>query len=204
MNGRSLETWGIAISIFTTIGTSSAPARTFDIGAPPAIIQQTNTGVAIAPAESSGAAIGELRRRTGLTWDQLTRLFGVSRRSLHFWASGKPMTSTNEEHLQRVLSVVREIDRGDAAANRAELLTAREGGVVPFDMLANGDYERVVALVGIGLPIRRIVSPPLSEDAVRARTLPSPDAFVGDVEDRVRVKPGRLLASRPLVKPRRT
>jgi len=40
---------------------------------------------------------------------------GVSRRSLHLWASGKAMASTNEEKLARVLAVVRQLDRGTAA-----------------------------------------------------------------------------------------
>ena len=86
----------------------------------------------------AGAVIGELRRLSGLTWDQLARLFGVSRRSVHFWASGKPMAPSNEEHLRRLLAVVRKVDRGSARANRAILLGADEDGISLFDLLAAG------------------------------------------------------------------
>ena len=40
--------------------------------------------------EATRKAVSELRRISGLTWEQLAWLFGVSRRSVHFWASGKP------------------------------------------------------------------------------------------------------------------
>ena len=74
---------------------------------------QTTAGAPVPlVAAPAGAVIGELRRLSGLTWDQLARLLGVSRRSVHFWASGKPMAQSNEEHLRRLLAVVRKVDRG--------------------------------------------------------------------------------------------
>lgn len=60
---------------------------------------------------NAGAAIGELRHLSGLTWEQLSSIFAISRRSLHLWASGKSMIEC-EDHLQRVLDVVRKIDKG--------------------------------------------------------------------------------------------
>jgi DNA-binding transcriptional regulator YiaG len=93
--------------------------------------RSTSAGAPVAIAGRAGSAIAELRRLSGLTWDQLARLFDVSRRSLHFWASGKAMTPSNEEHLQRVLGAVRKIDRGSAGANREALLAARGDGTVP-------------------------------------------------------------------------
>ena len=66
--------------------------------------EQTTAGAVVPSAQPAGAAIGELRRLSGLTWDQLARIFSVSRRSLHFWASGKPMTpatrNTSSESLR--------------------------------------------------------------------------------------------------------
>jgi len=60
------------------------------------------------------------------------------------------MAPGNHEHLQRLLSVVRKIDRGSASANRAALLNVREDGSLLFDLLAAGDYERVLSLLGPG------------------------------------------------------
>lgn len=183
-------------SMLTGIGTSTAcelPAamvlhsqRTAD---------QTTAGASVFVTAPSGAAIGELRRLSGLTWDQLARLFNVSRRSLHFWASGKSMTPSNEEHLQRLLAVVRKVDRGSASANRAMLLGVREDGNLPFDLLAVGDYERVLSLLG---PIEgRWVSPPkLSEEARTARAPQSPEELVGALQDRIHRDGGTARAAK--------
>ena len=43
----------------------------------------------LGPAESTAEAIMEIRRRSGLTWQELGDLFDVSRRSIHHWANGK-------------------------------------------------------------------------------------------------------------------
>lgn len=158
-------------------------------------MERTTTGAVVPSAQPAGAAIGELRRLSGLTWDQLARLFGVSRRSLHFWASGKPMAPSNEEHLQRVLAVVRKIDRGAAAANRALLLGVREDGSIPFDLLVGRDYERVPALLGPG-NARRVPPARLSEQARAARAPRPPEDLVGALPDRIHREPGASRAAK--------
>jgi len=99
-------------------GTGTTTVEAFEVVSPP----QTSAGAPANETSSANGALSELRRLSGLSWDQLARIMGVSRRALHFWASGKPMARTNEEHLQRVLAAVRSIDRGSAAANRTALL----------------------------------------------------------------------------------
>jgi DNA-binding transcriptional regulator YiaG len=148
------------------------------------IAAQTTAGTLASVAAPSGAAIGELRRLSGLTWDQLARLFNVSRRSLHFWASGKSMTSSNEEHLQRLLGVVRKVDRGSASANRAMLLGVLEDGNLPVDLLAAGDYERVLTLFARSEG-RRGLPPKFSEVARTVRLPQSPEELVGALQDRI-------------------
>jgi hypothetical protein len=164
------------------LGTSSASAT--EVLPRSTIVGQTTAGTTVDSARSVGTTLGELRRLTGLTWDQLSRVFGVSRRSLHFWASGKAMAATNEEHLQRLLVVARRIDRGSAGANRAALLGAREDGSIPFDLLTAGEYERVVSLLGTG-EILRAPSPKLSAPAQAARAARRPEELVGALQDRV-------------------
>ena len=73
------------------LGTSTLCAFSPDVLLHSQRTDQTSAGVSVSSIAPSGAAIGELRRLSGLTWDQLARLFNLSRRSLHFWASGKPM-----------------------------------------------------------------------------------------------------------------
>jgi len=81
--------------------------------------QQTNSDVSVELREPVSPAIAELRRLTGLTWEQLAHLFNVSRRSAHFWASGSKASAENTAHLERVLDTVRVIDRGSMTENRS-------------------------------------------------------------------------------------
>jgi len=205
--GSAMGTWQrdfSAVLFFASVGagtTASLPPGPY-FGSPPPLVDRTTAGAPLAAVPSAaGPAISELRRISGLTWDQLARLFGLSRRSLHYWASGGALTAANEEHLQRLLAATRKIDRGTASENRAALL-AVDGDEAPLDLLARGQYDRAVALLGEGSS-RRLATPKLSDEALRARRPSPPDAFVSDIEDTVQVKPGRLLASKPIRTPRR-
>jgi DNA-binding transcriptional regulator YiaG len=184
------------------LGTSTLCAFSPDVLLHSQRTDQTSAGVSVSSIAASGAAIGELRRLSGLTWDQLARLFNLSRRSLHFWASGKPMAPSNEEHLQRLLAVGRKIDRGLASANRAMLLGVQEDGVLPIDLLAAGSYERVLLLLGTGEP-RRVSPPRLSEEARASRAPRPPEELVDAVHDRIHPASGRLRAAKAVSLPRR-
>ena len=178
-------------------GTSSARPSHDELVSATKLTPQTSSGTPAASHSESGAAIGELRRLSGLSWDQLARLFGVGRRSLHFWASGKAMAPSNEEHLHRLLAVARKIDRGSASSNRTALLTASEDGTLPLDLLARAQYERVGALLGLGEP-RRMKAPALSAAAISTRAPRPPGELVGALHDRVHTEDGRLLATKPV------
>jgi DNA-binding transcriptional regulator YiaG len=181
------------------LGTSTSPALSPEIAQRwqrPAA--QTSAGASAVVAVSAGAAISELHRLSGLTWEQLARLFNVSRRSLHFWASGKPMAPSNEEHLQRLLSVVRKLDRGSASENRTLLLGVREDGSLPFDLLAARNYDRVLALIGPGSGRKTVPPSKLSPEAQAARAPRPPEELVGALQDRIHPASGRLLAAKPI------
>lgn len=164
-------------------------------------LDQTTPGTPVRSSVHAGGAIAELRRSSGLTWDQLARLFDVSRRALHFWASGKPMTASNEEHLQRLIALVRSIDRGSASANRVALLTPIEG-VLPFDLLVRRDYDRASKLIGESGIVRQ-PPPKLGTAAMRARMPLPPEVLVGATQDRDLPETGRLRATTPVRKRRR-
>jgi hypothetical protein len=106
-------------------------------------------------ASPSAEAIAELRLLTGFTWDQIARLFAVSRRSVHLWASGGVMSRENEEHLHRVLGIVRRSDCGRTDSIRAALLTPKGSTTqCPFDLLIARDYDTALRALGpaIGVP----------------------------------------------------
>jgi DNA-binding transcriptional regulator YiaG len=166
------------------------------------LVEHTTAGTAVVNVAGAEAAIAELRRLSGLTWDQLARLFRVSRRSLHFWASGKPMTPSNEEHLQRLLLVVRGMDRGSADANRAALVSTHEDGTIPFDLLVEGQYERAKTVLGAGVAERVNASKP-SRELLTNRAPQPPEELVDALQDRIHPASGRLLRARAVRVPRR-
>ena len=145
--------------------------------------------------EATRKAVSELRRISGLTWEQLAGLFGVSRRSVHFWASGKPLNATNHQRLMRVLDVVRGADRGTARSTRAALLDAREG-TTAFELLADQRFREARVVLGRGRASLVPVLTQLSAAAWAARKPLPLDELYDAKSDRVHQEPGRARAAR--------
>lgn len=85
--------------------------------------------------EVSGRDITVLRELSGLTYKQVSKIFGVSERTVHLWAAGT--TTPTRRHLERlatVLVAVRALPGTGASSRRAQLL--REGQGQP------GTYNR--------------------------------------------------------------
>lgn len=145
--------------------------------------------------EATRRAVSELRRISGLTWEQLGELFGVSRRSVHFWASGQPLNAANEARLLHVLDIVRAGDRGSAAETRAALV-AREGEKSVFDLLAAGQLDEARALLGNGPGRRRLVRHELSPEAKAARAPLRVEELIEARHEPVHRDPGGARAAR--------
>lgn len=152
--------------------------------------------------EATRKAVSELRRISGLTWDHLAQLFEVSRRSVHFWASGKPLNAANEERLLRVLAVVRDANRGSARSTRAALLDASEGSS-PFELLMAERFDEARAVLGKGAAP---IAPPLaglSAEAKAKRKPLSPEDLFDARSERVHREPGRARPARAVRNRRR-
>lgn len=134
-------------------------------------------------SESTAAAILEIRRLSGLTWEELAELFDVSRRSVHHWASGKPVNAEHDQALRGVLAALRHLDRGDPGTTRALLLTSDRDGNSLLDLLKAGSYEEAVACVAPRMPVARPVRP-LSAEASEARRVPAPTLLLQAEQDR--------------------
>jgi transcriptional regulator with XRE-family HTH domain len=183
------------LSLVDTTNAKAFPAASH----PPLLpLIQTNSGLRASRPRSASTELQELRRLSGLTWDQLARLFGVDRRSLHFWASGKPLSPHNEERLQRLLATIRKLDQGRATENRARLLGACVNGIIPFDLLVEGRFDEVLALLGPGSSRSRVQAAPLSAEARLTRKPPAPTALLGALQEPAHVEKGRLLSSTPI------
>lgn len=153
-------------------------------------------------SETTRQAVLEVRRVSGLTWEQLADLFSVSRRSVHAWASGKPLSASNENRLMRVLEIVRLADRGNARTNRSAFLEVRQG-TSTIELLAAEKYSEARSRLGVGTGRRHLVLGPLSANAEAARTPPKPEELVDALSDRIHKDPGRARAARTVRNSRR-
>ncbi|GJD96980.1 hypothetical protein [Methylobacterium iners] len=179
------------VALCLLFGNMSAPATastTYQINSSST---RTNSGpsaqINVGTADTAAAAMLEIRRRSGLNWDELANLFSVSRRSAHNWASGKPVSSKHEHAIRQTLLAVRDLDQGASADTRALLLTADAWGVTAFDLLRSERFQEAVSRVGdqpIAARPRRI---PLSHDALEARRPQPPGLLLDTVEERISI-----------------
>lgn len=151
-------------------GTTSGLTWVLQVVLEPVAPAVASTAPARAPQlqpSSAAAALTELRNLTGFTWEQVARILGVTPRTPFLWSQGNTLSKSNEERLQRLVSLLRRHDRGSPDATRATLLGARSDGVVPFDALALGDFARAEALLSVGPATRAVAT-----EELKARVSP--------------------------------
>ena len=135
-------------------------------------------------AESTAEAIMEIRRRSGLTWEGVGDLFDVSRRSVHHWANGKPVTAGHDRTIRSMLAAIRYLDRGDRTSTRALLLTVDPATQVsPLDLLKDGRFDEAMGhIAGVRAPVPHRT--PLSRATWDARRPPAPVLLLGAEQER--------------------
>lgn len=74
-----------------------------------------------------------VKSASGLTWDQLGKVFGVSRRAVHLWAGGGRLNESNAGVLREFAAEVRESGGATPEVVRALLLARGEDGVSVVD-----------------------------------------------------------------------
>ena len=136
------------------------------------------------PLESTAEAIMEIRRRSGLTWEELGDLFGVSRRSIHHWANGKPVSARHDRMIRRMLTALHRLDQGDRAGTRTLLLTVDPAmGVPTLELLKDGCFDEAMGRVA-GDRTPEPNRAPLSRAAQDARRPQAPALLLGAEQDR--------------------
>lgn len=146
--------------------------------------------------KSTQQAVNELRKLSGLTWEQLAILFNVSRRSVHFWASGEPLSSANEEKLNRTLDAVTYISRGSASSNRSLLMGIADDGKSYLELLATGEFGRVKSILGAGNAPKQPTLGRLSQAAEMARMPQKPADLVDAIQDSIHREVGKSRAAK--------
>ncbi len=170
-------------------------------------VERTTAGppgqIRFAPAESTAEAVLEIRRRSGLTWEEMSDLLDVSRRSIHHWASGKSVSARRERALRRALAAIRRLDRGDQAGTRARLLAVDHStGLSVLDMMREGRFDEITARTEEARPPAPL-RVPLSREAQKARRPPSPPFLLEAKQDRPDI-PARARAVRAVRPPAKT
>ena len=146
--------------------------------------------------------VSDVRRISGLTWNELGNLFHVSRRSVHFWVSGKPMKQKNYKFLMKLWDFVRTVDRGSARENRKAIFQTIENKT-PFELMSKGKFPEAQKLLGPG-PGRKEMPTPTPENQTMPQRPPiPPDQLVDAMGDRIHFTHGKGRPARTLrVKPR--
>src|SRR5260370_15321556 len=96
----------------------------------------------LAPTSVYGRSLQEsvvlLRELSGLTWNQLAKLFGVSRRAVHFWANGGRMNSIHSARLKEILLAVQSVEADSGARRREILLAPQADGRTLYESMLEG------------------------------------------------------------------
>jgi transcriptional regulator with XRE-family HTH domain len=145
---------------------------------------------------STAASVHEIRRLSGLRWEELAALFGVSRRSVHHWASGKVVSSANEDLIRQVLVLVRAYNRGEARKTRDFLLSPGAGGLSPFDHIRARSFEQLAAVPSLATPAVARSLEPLSDKARTTLRPPPPHALLDTINDGRPVVPTKARLAR--------
>jgi DNA-binding transcriptional regulator YiaG len=115
----------------TTASALISPARTArgELAVPEVTAPQSDAALATSAATASatdlladGEEIRWVKEHSGLTWDQLGKVFGVSRRAVHLWANGGRMNEANATVLREFAAVVRSVQGNSPDSTRAALL----------------------------------------------------------------------------------
>lgn len=96
---------------------------------------------AIAPQEIA-RALRDLRRASGLTWDEIASSLGVSRRAAHHWAAGARPSARHAARLGALVQLVASYATGDPAQTRSRLIGPDDRGYSPVSLFIRGSHMR--------------------------------------------------------------
>lgn len=83
-----------------------------------------------------------IKEQSGLTWEQLGRVFGVSRRAVHLWANGGRMNEANARTLRDFASTVQAVSSDSPEMTRAALMSRDADGLSSLDRLRRSNVKR--------------------------------------------------------------
>ena len=187
----------IALDVFRYPRTTVGPRQVLRM-------DTTSTGPASAErvpvGQTTAEAVLELRRRSGLTWELVSEIFNVSRRTVLHWANGKAPSARREREIRRTLDAIRHIDEGDRRATRDRLRTTANG-LSLFDLLAERHYSDVLSQTpGTASKNAAHRHASLSQDEWAKRRPTPPALLLDSIGDRPEMPVGKVRIARPAKK----
>lgn len=85
---------------------------------------RTTPAVEAVTPRSDREEVAWIKEHSGLTWDQLGKVFGVSRRAVHMWANGGRLNETNARRLREFSATIRHIE-SESPGSTPEMVRAR-------------------------------------------------------------------------------
>lgn len=138
---------GSATAALLSNGFAEATAALARLIAAPARVSSVFDAAPVDPTPASPAAraITRIQSASGLTREAIAPLAGVSRRSLHHWIAGDPISQRNEERLRALAEAVEQIASAAPGNCRERMMERIPGAPRIYDLLAEGKYEAAVA-----------------------------------------------------------
>src|SRR5215475_11197515 len=109
-------------------------------------------------------SVRSLRDRSGLTWDELAYVFGVSRRTLYNWSTGGKVSASHAQAIAAVVRTVHQVDAGNPRLTRSRLLAPSEDGTTIYTRLAQQQPVPPAASSPAYRPDELLTSSPDSSD----------------------------------------
>ena len=127
--------------------------------------------VSVADPVSTSQAVFEIRRLSGLDWDELAAVFGVARSDVCSWANGSVLSDRERLVVLRALAAIRHLDRGTSDDTRRFLMEDDDTtGTSVLELLRSERFDEVMAMPGRAVFQRP--RPALSEEAKMLRCPP--------------------------------
>lgn len=142
-----LTCWLVAGTVSSSSAADEIAARWLQVSdewSPPFTSRGSSQPERKAGVAEASSLLHDIRTLSGLTWQQLARVFGVDRRSLHLWAKGARLSAEHAERLQRIRAIVGRADAGNSESTRHRLLTIVHDERSVLDLLAEGRDDEVV------------------------------------------------------------
>lgn len=85
--------------------------------------------------------ICDLKQSTGLTWEQIAQLFGVTRRAVHFWVEGGNLSPVSESRLRNIRQLITSMGTTGPIDTRAALFRVDSKGISLYAFMVAEVYS---------------------------------------------------------------